>query len=298
MRLAIPDFVGQCPYCEEPDREVYGSDRPLNRRKCSIRFPLLACLLCAWLAGSCCLAVAEKPAGSSPTVSRNFAAEAHARYMKTRQVYRQSPTNAEAAWKFGRACFDWAEYATDKTDRATIADEGITACRKLVARDPQSAAGHYYLAMNLGQLARTKWLGALKLVREMEEEFSAARLLDENLDFAGPDRNLGLLYWQAPSIGSIGDRDKARTHLERAIQLAPAYPENRLNLIEAEMDWHEEDQAQRDFQQLQKLWPQMQKKFSANTWTPSWLDWQKRFNALKTAFNSESERLQSPRQRD
>lgn len=56
-----------------------------------------------------------------------------------------------------------------------------------VARDPKSAAGHYYLGMNLGQLARTKLLGALKLVDEMEREFKAAVALDERFDHA--DRN-------------------------------------------------------------------------------------------------------------
>ena len=87
--------------------------------------------------------------------------------------------------------------------------------------------------MNLGQLARTKGLGALKLVNQMEHEFTRARDLDEQLDWAGPDRNLGLLYRDAPAIGSIGSRTKAREHLKRAVELAPQYPENRLNLIEA-----------------------------------------------------------------
>jgi len=36
------------------------------------------------------------------------------------------------------------------------------------ARSENFAAAHYYLAMNLGQLARTKSVGALKLVKQME----------------------------------------------------------------------------------------------------------------------------------
>jgi len=84
------------------------------------------------------------------------------------------------------------------TQRATIAIEAISICRQLVERSPKLPAGHYYLGMNLGQLARTKTLGALKIVNEMEREFKTALLLDARWDYAGADRNLGLLYLQAP----------------------------------------------------------------------------------------------------
>ena len=62
-----------------------------------------------------------------------------------------------------------------------LAQQGIAACRQLIARTPKSAPAHYYLAMNLGQLARTELLGAFKLVREMEREFKTAVGLDRFL---------------------------------------------------------------------------------------------------------------------
>ena len=65
--------------------------------------------------------------------------------------------------------------------------------------------------MNLGQLARTELLGALKLVKEMEREFKTAADLDKQFDYAGPERCLGLLYRDAPGWpASIGSRRKAR----------------------------------------------------------------------------------------
>src|SRR5205085_8577123 len=125
------------------------------------------------------------------------------------------------------------EFATNSAQRAELADQGIAACRELLAREQNSGPGHYYLGMNLGQLARTKGIGALKIVTQMEREFKAARELDETLDQAGSDRNLGLLYRDAPALGSIGSRSRAKQHLERAVELTPDYPENRLDLIEA-----------------------------------------------------------------
>src|SRR5437016_2361792 len=150
---------------------------------------------------------------ASVRLRRSFA-EAESRYKK-------EPESAEAAWQFARAGYDLADAASSNAERAEIAEKGIAASRRVIARAPDSAAAHYYLGMNLGALAQTRGLGALKLVKEMESEFSQARNLDENFDHAGPDRNLGLLYLGAPAVGSIGSRSKARQHLQRALKLAP-----------------------------------------------------------------------------
>jgi tetratricopeptide (TPR) repeat protein len=197
--------------------------------------------------------------------------------------YQREATNAEAAWQFGRACFDRAEFATNDTERATLAVAGIAAMRTLTAREPKLAAGHYYLAMNLGQLARTKLLGALKLVDEMEHEFKAARALDEHFDHAGPDRNLGELYFQAPGWpASIGSHTKARKHLEHAVVLAPNYPENRLNLLEAYCDWDEPKGIRHELKALAELWPAAKTNFTGTAWIADWTLWEKRRGELQT----------------
>ena len=88
--------------------------------------------------------------------------------------------------------------------------------------------------MNQGQLARTKLLGAIHLVDEMEVSFKTALALDPTYDFAGPDRCLGLLYRDAPGWPtSIGSRMKARRHLQAAADLRPNHLENRLALLES-----------------------------------------------------------------
>src|SRR5882762_3327929 len=141
-------------------------------------------------------------------------------YQEARSRYQQSTGSIEAAWQFGRACFDVADVAKTDSQRARLAEEGIDACRTALARKYASGPAHYYLAMNLGELARTKTIGALKLVREMESEFKRTIELDEKFDFGGPHRSLGLLYKDAPGWPtSIGSRPKARLHLRRANNL-------------------------------------------------------------------------------
>ncbi len=73
------------------------------------------------------------------------------------QMQFQSNTNdAAAAWQFARACFDFNDFVTNNAERADLANQGIAACRHSLARESNSAPGHYYLAIELGQLADTR----------------------------------------------------------------------------------------------------------------------------------------------
>ncbi len=200
-------------------------------------------------------------------------------YESARALFETAPT-AERGWKLARAAFDWAEFARDDKQREEIALVGIAAARRAIALDSKSAAARYYLPMNLGQLARTRTIGALKLVDEMEVEFKKVRQMDKTFDFAGPDRNLGLLYLEAPSF-SVGDDKKARFHLQKAVELSPDYPENRLNLIEAYLRWGEISLAQQELDLLEKSLLLARKTFQGEEWVVSWIDWDKRLIAIR-----------------
>jgi tetratricopeptide (TPR) repeat protein len=210
-----------------------------------------------------------------------LAARANQKYVEAQERHFAKPNDPEGAWQFARACFDRADYATNQVERALIAQQGIAPCRQLLARRVRIAPAHYYLGMNLGQLARTRGLGALKIVDEMEREFKMARALDEQFDHAGPDRNLGLLYLQAPRIGSIGNRNKARQHLQKAVELSPDYPDNRLNYAEACLEWADYHLARRELKALDAIEPKARAEFSGPDWEANWLDWWLRWQRLR-----------------
>ena len=120
--------------------------------------------------------------------------------------------------------------ATNDAARAEFARTGIAVCRQWLARESNSAPGHYYFAMNLGKLAQAEApsLAAYRLVHEVEREFTAAAELDVRFDHAGPARSLGELYFQAPGWPfSVGSKHRAREWFDRAAALAPEYPGNR-----------------------------------------------------------------------
>jgi tetratricopeptide (TPR) repeat protein len=265
--------------------------RPVQRAGAGLRTWL-------WRLGLLIGGLAGGFAASAPPSAVTEAARVERLFVAARQNYLAAQTNALLAAQFGRACFDRAEFATNHTERALLAGQGISACRLAILLQPGSAAAHHYLAMNLGQLARTKLLGALKLVTEMESEFKAARQLDAHLDFAGPDRSLGLLYLQAPGWPtSIGSRTKARQHLRRAVELAPQYPENRLALLEACLRWGDRNGALRELKGAEVIWPIATTNLVGETWRAVWPDWRARLERAKAALEEEPKPQTSPRQR-
>jgi tetratricopeptide (TPR) repeat protein len=103
-------------------------------------------------------------------------------------------------------------------------------------------------------------------------------------DYAGPERNLGLLYLQAPGIVSIGNNRKARQYLESAAKLAPEYPENLLNLAELYLKWDEPDKASLELKLLEAAWPSAQTNFASEAWMENWDDWTTRRDEVAKAL--------------
>lgn len=200
----------------------------------------------------------------------------------------ETATNSlEAECQVGRAAFTVAELATNDTQRAAAARVGINACREAVTHDRDSAPAHYYLAVNLGRLAEAEApsLAAYRLVYEVENEFKRAAELDVRFDHAGPARTLGLLYFQAPGWPlSVGSKPKAREWLERAAALAPDYPENQLNLAEAQLKWRQQDETRATLKKIESLWPVARTNLAGESWEYSWLDWETRRAALRAEY--------------
>jgi len=243
---------------------------------CNRHFILLIGLLLTGLA-----------AGAQSETNQLFRARAQAAFQLAQTNYIIHTNNPAIACQYASACFDLTDYSTNDTERAKMAQLGIDACRQVLAADPKSAPGHYYLAMNLGELAQAEApsLAAYRLVHEVEHEFKTAGELDERLDHAGPARNLGELYFQAPGWPlSIGNKHKAKELLERAVVLAPDWPENQLNLLEARLKWRQRTEAAATIKTLKTLWPTARLKYAGPDYDRDWVDWPIRRTALETEF--------------
>lgn len=233
------------------------------------------------------LLLAAATVSGPAAINTGVAVRAGQAFAEAREAYNANPDEATNAWNLGRASFDVADLATNSEQRATVARTGIAACRHLLAHDPKSAAAHYYLAMDEGELAEAEGpsMAAYKLIRDIEHEFKLAAEFDERVDFAGPIRCLGLLYRDAPGWPvSIGSKRKAREYLEKAAALAPEYPENQLNLLESQIRWRQASEAAAAWQRLASVWPAARARLSGPGWEPSWEDWTNRRAAAKSDF--------------
>ena len=221
-------------------------------------------------------------AGFLHAETNDFATRAERVFNEAKLVARKTPDDNPASILLARVSYAWAEFARDDEAREAIAQTGIVAARAVIARESTNAAAPYWLGMNLGQLARTKMLGALPLVREMETLFHRARVLDPHTDYAGPDRSLGRLYRDAPGWPtSIGSRKKAREHFEHAIRLHPEFPGHQLELLESYAEWGEKKYFQRQLAITEKIIAEAKMKFVGEPWESSWADWNQRRAKMK-----------------
>jgi tetratricopeptide (TPR) repeat protein len=242
-----------------------------------------------------CLATLQLAFGEEPSPREAIAQSA---YQSAKAEHESAPQDVEAAWQFGRACFNWAEFSTNDIQRAALAQEGIRACESAIEQEPDSAPANYYLGMNQGQLARTMNLGALKLVTRMDSHFQKARELRPDFDQGGPDRNLGLLYLEAPGWPvSVGNRSKARSHLHKAVEVAPLFPENRLNLMEAYDRWDQSKLLQRELIRWDENLEAARLEFSGSRWQEQWEGWEQRIKLLRDHLSKAPPDLRSPRAR-
>jgi tetratricopeptide (TPR) repeat protein len=217
-------------------------------------------------------------------------------YAESQARFRRETNNSGAAWEFGRACFDLADLATNNTQRAELAQQGIEACRLAVARDPKSAAAHYYLGLNLGQWAQAKKFSALPTLGEMESAWKTAIAIDPKYDFAGAHHSLGLMYRDAPGWPiSLGNRDKARFHLQKAVELSPEYPSNQLNWLETLLAWGDKKAVQAKIPSVEAVLSAARHKLTGDEWVLAWQDWDSRWQRIKAKANAQS--LKSPREK-
>ena len=196
---------------------------------------------------------------------------------------RRQTNDVTAAWELGRASFDLAEFATNNSQRAPLAEQGIAACRHALALDSNSAPAQYYLALNCGQLARVKLFSALGLLDQMEAAFLRSIEIDPHYDFAGAHRAIGILYRDAPGWPtSLGSKKKARTHLEKAVELHPEYPGNRLNLLDSLLGWGEKKTVHTQISPTEQMLKTARENFTGEAWAFDWHDWDRLWKKISS----------------
>jgi hypothetical protein len=109
---------------------------------------------------------------------------------------------------------------------------------------------------------------------------------------------LGLLYFSAPGWpASVGNRSKARSHLQQAVELSRDYPDNWLSLFEAYLKWGEKSSVASQIPATEEILQHARTVLTGDKWELSWRDWDQRWAKIKAKAQEQAMNLQSPRQR-
>ena len=79
----------------------------------------------------------------------------------------------------------------------------------------------------------------------------------------------------------LGSRNKARSHLQQAVALAPSYPDNQLCWLEALWEWGDRGKVQASLKQTEAVLQKARETLAGDAWSASWQEWEVRWAALK-----------------
>lgn len=201
--------------------------------RCAVGWALILCAACA-------TPVAAPSRGPAPSIAALDAQVAPgpwaidlARADHDAELrFRTAPDDPETGWRWARALYLRTLRAPDSTVVA-LTDRCEAELGAILERSERAQA-HYFRALCWGARAQVRPLEGLPLVRRMLSAAQRAVALDPSCEHGGPERLLGGLYLRAPAWPvSVGDPELAVEHLQRAVALAPEWPENHLLLAEA-----------------------------------------------------------------
>ena len=124
-------------------------------------------------------------------------------------------------------------------------EKGVEYGKEAITLNPDALYGNFWYASNLGYLGMIQGvLASLGSIDPFRKSMEIVVKANENFFLAGPHRALGRLYHQAPGWPiSIGNKNKAAEHLERAVELCPTFFANRLYLAEFYVDMGKKKEA-------------------------------------------------------
>jgi tetratricopeptide (TPR) repeat protein len=127
-----------------------------------------------------------------------------------------------------------ADHSPDQYERVGFLSLAVQSARWCGKIAPENGACSYWIGAALGMQARERRSTALDALPRILEAFQRAASEEPNLERAGPDRALALLYARAPGWPTgPGSPDLAVQHARKAVSLEPDYPPNQLALAEA-----------------------------------------------------------------
>ncbi|MBE7412090.1 MAG: tetratricopeptide repeat protein [Leptospiraceae bacterium] len=172
------------------------------------------------------------------------------------------PDNEIICGKLSSAFFYKGLFEKDPKKQELYYEHGTNYGKESITMNPKDVYGNFWYASNVGMLGLCRGIMAsLASIEPLRKSMEVVLKENENFYFAGPHRALGRLYHQAPGWPiSIGSKSKALEHLEKAVQIAPEFFNNRVFLAELYIDIGKKDKAKEHLEWLSKAEPKQEHK--------------------------------------
>ncbi|HEY3346507.1 MAG TPA: hypothetical protein VGK71_02680 [Nitrospirota bacterium] len=113
-------------------------------------------------------------------------------------------------------------------------DKAVSAADLALKSAPDDSKAAYWRSMALLRKSDLDGgLSALGWVKDALKGLAAVAATDPSYDYAGAYRSMGKVLIEAPGWSFIGDKKKGLAYLEKAKEIAPGFPMNRLYLAQA-----------------------------------------------------------------
>lgn len=140
----------------------------------------------------------------------------------------------EVLWEAARSCVWLGNYGPEGK-REDYVKQGLEYANTAVQLKPKGEEGLFYHGALAGKLADLDVLYGADAIKIIEGRMRQLIANKSTFLYGGPDRVLATLYMRAPGAPlSVGDYDKAWTHMQRALQIESHWLENQLSMAELE----------------------------------------------------------------
>lgn len=158
---------------------------------------------------------------------------------KYKEYCDRHPTHYYARELYAQISFaNWRLENKDNRKRILYGKLVLDNAKKMVALDPNHAAGYHWLGAAYGMIGLTRGvLNSLQLVPELKKNFERSIELDPNYLGGSALVQMARVYTMLPGFPvSIGDKEKAIKNLVKAKEIAPGFSLTYLYL--ADLYWH------------------------------------------------------------
>ncbi len=151
------------------------------------------------------------------------------------------PRQPGLLWRKGRGLIRQGEAFKDKKDRLKYFGRAQGVLDRAIAVEPNSADAHFWLGVAMGRIGQDRGIfKSMRLVGPIRDQMKETIRLDPA--YGGAHRVLGEILWQLPGFMG-GDKKKAVSEFEQAVELSPDYTDNYVPLAKAYLHNQEKDKA-------------------------------------------------------